>query len=64
MKERGIEMLAHALIIGVIIYVFLVFVIKTDRKIAENRSVLITGLIMTYMVAFGHGPPGRLNEDL
>jgi hypothetical protein len=64
MAERGLEMLAHSLIIGVIIYIFLAFVIKTDKKVAENRSVLIAGLVMAYMVAFGHGAPVKLNENL
>ena len=40
------------------------FVIKTDKKVAENRSVLIAGLVMAYMVAFGHGAPVKLNENL
>jgi hypothetical protein len=38
--------------------------VKTEKDVAENRSVLIAGLVMAYMVAFGHGAPGKLNEKL
>lgn len=64
MAERGIVMAGHSLLIGMIIYVVLVFMVKTDKDIAENRSVLIAGLVMAYMVAFGHGAPGNLNQKL
>ena len=64
MEERGVVMLGHSILIGIIIYVVLVFMVKTEKDVAENRSVLIAGLVMAYMVAFGHGAPGKLNEKL
>ena len=64
MSERGVVMLGHSILIGIIIYIVLVFMVRTKKDVAENRSVLIAGLVMAYMVAFGHGPPGKINEKL
>jgi hypothetical protein len=64
MPERGVVMLGHSLIIGIIIYAVLVFMMKTQKDVAENRSVFIAGLAMAYMVAFGHDAPGKLNDKL
>jgi hypothetical protein len=57
MKERGVVMLSHSLLIGIILYAVLVGVMGVDTKIAENRSIMISGLIVVYMILFGHDLP-------
>lgn len=62
--ESGLMMLLHSLVIGVILYVVMVYVLGQKQVVAENRSVLIGGLALVYMVLFGHGLPTRLNKNL
>jgi hypothetical protein len=62
--ERGIIMLLHSLLIGVFIYIFMIY-LGQPQKIAENRSVLLAALILVYMILFGHGlPTTMINKDL
>ena len=62
--ERGIIMLLHSVIIGLILYILMVFVFKQKEAFAENRSILISALILIYMILFGHGVPDKLNSNL
>lgn len=62
--ERGLIMLLHSVIIGLILYILMVFVFKQKESIAENRSILISSLILIYMILFGHGIPDKLNSNL
>jgi hypothetical protein len=62
--ERGLMMLLHSIIIGLILYIVMVFVFKQNDKVAENRSILITAVILIYMILFGHSIPDKLNSDL
>jgi hypothetical protein len=62
--ERGLIMLLHSTIIGLILYILMVFVFKQKETIAENRSILIAALILIYMILFGHGIPDKLNSNL
>jgi hypothetical protein len=62
--ERGIIMLLHSVIIGLILYILMVFVFKQKEAVAENRSILISALILIYMILFGHGVPDKLNSNL
>ncbi len=63
--ERGIVMAVHAVLIGVVLFMVMVFVLGQRKAVAENRSVLIAALALTYMILFGHGPPtGSLNRNL
>jgi ACR3 family arsenite efflux pump ArsB len=62
--ERGLIMLLHSTIIGLILYILMVFVFKQKETVAENRSILITALILIYMILFGHGIPDKLNSNL
>jgi len=57
-------MLLHSIIIGLILYIVMVFVFKQNDKVAENRSILITAVILIYMILFGHSIPDKLNSDL
>lgn len=62
--ERGIEMVLHSIIIGLILYMIMVFVLKQKEEVAENRSILIAAFALIYMVVFGHGLPNKINKDL
>jgi hypothetical protein len=62
--ERGLMMVLHSLIIGVALYLLMVFVLGQSQTVAENRSVLIAGIVLVYMVVFGHGLPTKINKGL
>ena len=57
-------MLLHSIIIGLILYIVMVFVFKQNDKVAENRSILISAFILIYMIIFGHNIPNKINDDL
>jgi len=62
--ERGLMMLFHSAIIGVILYLIMVFLLKQRPIVAENRSLLIAALVLIYMIVFGHGLPTSINRNL
>jgi hypothetical protein len=62
--ERGTTMLMHAVVIGAVLYVAMVYGLKQDENVAENRSILIAAVILIYMVLFGHGLPTKMNENI
>ena len=62
--ESGLTMLLHSAIIGVILYVIMVYVLKQRQVVAENRSVVLAAIVLIYMVVFGHGMPTKVNSDL
>jgi hypothetical protein len=62
--ENGRVMLLHSVIIGIVLYLFMVFVLGQKQVVAENRSIIIAALILIYMVVFGHGLPVSINKDL
>jgi hypothetical protein len=62
--ESGLTMLLHSAVIGVILYVFMVYVLKQRQVVAENRSVVLAAIVLIYMVMFGHGMPTKVNKDL
>ena len=62
--ERGLMMMLHALMIGIILYLVMVFGLNQSAAVAEDRSVLLGALILTYMILFGHGLPGTVNKNL
>ena len=57
-------MLLHSVIIGVLLYIFMVFILGQKPVVAENRSILLAALILVYMILFGHGLPNSLNKNL
>jgi len=57
-------MLAHSLIIGVLLYIFMIYMLKQKPAIAENRSILIAAFILAYMILFGHGLPTKINKNI
>ena len=62
--ESGKMMLLHSLIFGVILYLVMVFVLKQKQAVAENRSILMSAIILIYMLLFGHGLPTSINSNL
>jgi hypothetical protein len=62
--ERGLVMVLHSVIISVLLYIIMVFIMKQNQMVAENRSVLVGALVLAYMVLFGHGLPTKINRGL
>ena len=62
--ENGRMMLLHSLIIGVLLYLFMIFILGQKQIVAENRSILLAALILVYMILFGHGLPTSINKNL
>lgn len=62
--ERGIIMVIHATILGVLLYAIMIYALGQRAIVAENRSILIAACVLIYMVLFGHELPNKLNKDL
>ena len=62
--ESGLTMLVHSVIIGIILYVIMVYVLKQRQVVAENRSIVLAALVLIYMIVFGHGMPTKVNSNL
>jgi hypothetical protein len=62
--EDGRMMLLHSAVIGVLLYLIMVFVLGQRQVVAENRSILLAALVLVYMILFGHGLPGSINKNL
>lgn len=63
--ERGLVMLMHSALIGLVSYVFMFFVLGQPMARAENRSVLLGAVVLIYMIVFGHKlPSADININL
>jgi hypothetical protein len=62
--EDGRMMLLHSAVIGVLLYLIMIFVLGQRQVVAENRSILLAALVLVYMILFGHGLPGSINKNL
>jgi hypothetical protein len=62
--ERGLVMLVHSLIIGIVLYLIMAFGLGQQRDVAENRSILIASGVLIYMILFGHGLPSKMNPSI
>ncbi len=62
--ERGITMLLHSAIIGVLLYGFMIYFLKQNPELAENRSLILSAIILIYMILFGHGLPTTVNKNI
>lgn len=60
--ERGLVMLLHSVIIGILLYVLMKFGLRQNPIMAENRSILIAAFVLIYMILFGHGLPTKMNR--
>jgi len=57
-------MVLHSVIIGILLYLFMIFVLGQKQIVAENRSILLSAFVLMYMILFGHGLPTSLNKNL
>ena len=55
-------MILHSVIIGIIVCVFMIFVLGQKNEVAERRSILIASVVLIYMILFGHGLPMKLKN--
>lgn len=62
--ESGLTMLLHSIIIGIVLYLIMVYLLGQRQHVAENRTMVLSALILIYMVVFGHGIPTKINKDL
>jgi len=64
LMENGLTMLLHSVVIGVILYILMVFILGQSPIVAENRSILIAAIVLIYMILFGHGLPKSINKNI
>ena len=62
--DSALMMLLHSVIIGVLLYLFMIFILGQKQAVAEDRSILLAALILAYMIMFGHGLPTSINKNL
>ena len=62
--ENGRMMILHSVIIGILLYIFMIYILGQKQNVAENRSILLAALILVYMILFGHGLPTSINKNL
>jgi hypothetical protein len=62
--ESGRMMVMHSLLIGLVLYLFMRFILGQSPLMAENRSILLAAFALAYMILFGHGMPRSINKDL
>ena len=62
--ESGKMMLLHSIIIGLLLYVFMIYILGQKPAVAENRSILLASFILIYMILFSHGLPISINKNL
>lgn len=62
--EGGRVMLLHSAIIGLLLYIIMVYLLQQKQSVAENRSILLSAVILIYMIVFGHGMPTSINKNL
>ena len=55
-------MVLHSIIIGVIVFLIMIFGLKQKNEVAERRSILIASVVLIYMILFGHRLPLKLNK--
>jgi TRAP-type C4-dicarboxylate transport system permease small subunit len=62
--ESGRMMLLHSIVIGLVLYVIMLYGLNQNSRVAENRSLVLAALALIYMIMFGHGLPGKINSNL
>lgn len=60
--EQHWMMVVHAALIGLILFVVMVFGLRQQNEVAERRSILIASVALIYMILFGHGLPFKMNK--
>ena len=61
--ERALIMLLHSIVIGLVIYMLMIY-LGQKQIVAETRSILLAALILIYMILFGHALPSSVNKNL
>jgi len=62
--ENGRMMVLHSAIIGILLYLFMIFILGQNKMVAENRSILLAAMVLIYMILFGHGLPTSINKKI
>ena len=62
--ETGLMMLMHSVIIGILLYLIMIYLLGQRQVVAENRSIVLAAFVVIYMIMFGHGMPNAINKDL
>ena len=62
--ESGLMMVVHSVVIGIVLYLVMVFLLGQKPIVAENRSILLSSFVLAYMILFGHGLPTSVNKNL
>jgi hypothetical protein len=62
--ESGLVMVLHSVIVGVVLYLVMIFGLRQQAAVAENRSILIAAVVLIYMIVFGHGLPVKMNPRI
>jgi hypothetical protein len=60
--ERGLVMVFHAIILGFVLYLSMVYGLGQSPVVAEDRSIVVSAVVLIYMILFGHGYPTKLNR--
>ena len=62
---KSMEHVLHAALFTVVLYLGMTCLLKQNKEMACNRSILLGSLSLVYMVMFGHSfPPKGLNPNL
>lgn len=62
--EKGRMMVVHSVIIGILLYIFMIYILRQPPMVAENRSILLASFVLIYMILFGHGLPTSITPNL
>ena len=62
--DSAIVMILHSVIIGIVLYLIMLYALGQKPVKAETRSVLLAALALVYMILFGHKLPTSLNRNL
>ena len=62
--EKGRMMVLHSAVIGILLFLFMIYILGQNQHVAENRSILLGALALMYMILFGHGLPNSINKNL
>ena len=60
--EEPWMMIPHSIIIGIILFVFMIFGLGQQNEVAQRRSILIASFVLIYMILFSHRLPWKLNK--
>lgn len=65
MNESSLTMVLHAVVIGIVVFIALVYGLKHPKDKSVDKSVLLASIALAYMVVFGHALPSKnINSNL